>query len=127
MHNHNIKQVNTCIHMFYYKLPFFIHFKGTPLRSGCDLRKEFSPENLYFFVTNVFSVSKLIVWYLNMSCIYLATRHKIGMYLLYREKRCNAFLISTDILVLVTDKRHIKLPQNRLLCPTHVDNKKIFF
>ena len=55
-------------------------------------------ENLYFLVTNIFSVSKLILLYFNMSSIDLATRFKIGMYLLHREKHCNAFMKSTDII-----------------------------
>ena len=68
-----------------------------------------------------------------MSPIDLATRFKIGMYLLYREKCLRAFPRSTDIIQVLnelpTEKRHtlykcIKVPQNRLLCPTHVDNKK---
>ena len=52
------------------------------------------------------------------------------MYLLNREKGLNTFLRSTDIHViqvlneLPTNKRHIKFPQDRLLCPTHFDNKK---
>ena len=63
-----------------------------------------------------------------MSSMDLTTQFKIGMYLLYREKRWNTFLRSTDIIQVLnelpTDKRHIKEPQDRLLCPTHVDNKK---
>jgi len=63
-----------------------------------------------------------------MSSMYLATQFKIGMYLLNRKKRCNAFPRSTDIIQvsdeLPTDKIHFKVPQDRLLCPTHVDNKK---
>jgi len=59
------------------------------------LEKKFF-ENLYFLVSYVFSVSKLILWYLNMSTIDLATWFKIGMYLLDREKRLNAFLRSTN-------------------------------
>jgi len=102
---------------------------GTPLKSChvTHLKKIFF-ENLYFLDNNVFSVSKHILWYPSMSSINLATRFKIGMYLLNREKRCNAFPRSTNIIVqnqLPTDKRHIKVPQDRLLCPTHVvDNKR---
>jgi len=63
-----------------------------------------------------------------MSSIDLASRFKIGMYLLNREKRWHAFPRSTDLIKVLnklpTDKRHIKVPQDRLLCPTHVDNKK---
>jgi len=63
-------------------------FKGTQLRSGRVTHiKNKNIENLYFLVTIVFSVSKLILWCLNMSSIDLATRFKIGMHLLYREKR----------------------------------------
>jgi len=54
---------------------------------SCNAVKTKIYENLYFLVTNVLSVSKLIVWYLNMSSIDLSTRCKIGMYLLNREKR----------------------------------------
>jgi len=47
-------------------------------------------------------------------------------YLLNRVKRCKAFPRSTYIIhvfnTLPTDKRHIKVPQDRLLNPTHVDN-----
>ena len=68
-------------------------------------------ENLYFLVSYVFSVSKLILWYLNMSTIDLATWFKIGMYLLDREKRLNVFPRSTNIIQVLnelpTDKRHI--------------------
>jgi len=67
-------------------------------------------ENLYVLVTNVFSESKLILWYLNMSSIDLATRFKIGMYLLIRKSVTNAFLRSTDVIQVLnelpTDKRH---------------------
>jgi len=48
-------------------------------------------ESLHFLDTNVFSVSKLILWYLIMSSIDVATQFKIEMYLLNREKLCNAF------------------------------------
>ena len=81
-----------------------------------------------FLVTNVSCVSKLTLWYLNMFSIDLVTRFKIGMYLLNWKKHLNAFPRSTDIIQvlneLVTDKRHIKVPQDRLLCPSHADNKK---
>jgi len=57
-----------------------------------------------------------------MSSIDLETRFKIGMYLLNREKRCNAFPRSTYIIQvwnkLPTDKRHIKVQKDRLLFPT---------
>jgi len=50
-----------------------------------------------------------------MSTIDLATRFKIGMYLLNREKR-NVFPRSTDIIQVLnelpTDKRHVKVPQD---------------
>jgi len=65
-----------------------------------------------------------------MSSIDLATRINIRMYLLDREKGCNAFPRSTDQQIiqvlneLPTDKRHVKVPQDGLLCPTHVVNKK---
>jgi len=64
-----------------------------------------------------------------MYAIDLATGFKIGMYLLNRESVTNAFSRPTDILIQVlnelqTDKRHIKVLQDRLLCPTHVDNLK---
>jgi len=58
------------------------------------------------------SVSKPILWYLNtcMSSIELATRFKKTCFKVFNE--------------LPTDNRHIKVPQERLLCPTHVNNKK---
>jgi len=63
-----------------------------------------------------------------MSSIDLATRFKIGMYLLKGKLVTNAFPRSTDKIQILsdlpTDKRHIKVPQDRLLCLTHVDNKK---
>ena len=75
---------------------------------------------IYFLVTNVFSVSKLILWHPNkiMSSIDLATRFKIGMNLLnseisvFNKSVTNAFPRSTDIIQVVnelpTDKRHIR-------------------
>ena len=63
-----------------------------------------------------------------MSSIDLATWFKIEMYMLNRGMRCTAFLRSTDILQvfneLLTDKRHFKAPQDRLLSPTLVDMQK---
>jgi len=50
----------------------------------CNTLQKIFFENLYFLVTNVFSVLKLILWYLN-TCMYsidLATGFKSGMYLL---------------------------------------------
>jgi len=62
--------------------------KVTPLKSGRVITlKKISFENLYFLVTNVFSVSKGISWYLDISSVDLAARFKTGMYLLNREKR----------------------------------------
>jgi len=55
--------------------------------SLCNTLKKNFFKKLYFLVTNVFSVSTVILWYLNMSSIDLATRFKIRMYLLNREKR----------------------------------------
>ena len=80
----------------------------------------------------MFNVSIFVLWYLNniMSSIDLATRLKNGMYLLNRQKRCNAFSKSTDrSSKLPTDNRHnfIKVPQDRLSCCTHIDNKKTGF
>jgi len=57
----------------------------------------------------------------------LATWFKIGAYLLNSSSVTNAFLRSTDKIQvlnkLTADKRQIKVPRDRLLCPTHVDNK----
>jgi len=43
-------------------------------------------------------------------------------------QRCNASPRTTDIVQVLnelpTDKRHIKAPEDRLLCNTHADNKK---
>ena len=63
-----------------------------------------------------------------MSFIDLATQFKIRMYQLNREKRCNAFPRSTDIIQILnklpTDKRHIKVSQDRQL---HTSTKmKVF-
>jgi len=44
---------------------------------SCNTLQILFSENLYFLVTNVFSVSKLILWYLNMPYIDLATRLKL--------------------------------------------------
>ena len=61
--------------------------------------------------TNVFSASELILWYLNMPTVDLATQFKIGMHLLNRESVTNACPISTDKIQVLnelpTDKRHI--------------------
>jgi len=64
-----------------------LNIKGTPLKSGCLTHVNLFFENRYFLVNNVLSVSKLILWYINMSSIDLATRFKIGMYLLKKETR----------------------------------------
>ena len=96
---------------------------------SCNSLKKTIFETLYFIVTNVFSVSKLILWYQNMSLIVLTIWFKIRMYLLNREKRFSAFPRSTyifrDLNELPTDKIHskVRVPQDRLLCHTHVDNK----
>ena len=58
---------------------------------SCNTLIKFFFENLYFLVTNVFSVSKLILWYLNMSSVDLATRFNIGMCLLNKEMRYLSF------------------------------------
>jgi len=57
-----------------------------------------------------------------MSSIYLATRFKIGMYL-FNSKLTDTIQVLNE---LPTDKIHvdIKVSQDRLLCPTHVDNKR---
>jgi len=64
-----------------------------------------------------------------MSSINLATRFKIGIFLLNREKVTNAFPRSTYVIPVLnelpTDKRRTYVPQDRQLCQTHVDNKKI--
>ena len=56
-----------------------------------------------------------------MSSINLTIRFK-------GEKRLNAFSRSTDITQvsneMPTDKRHIKVPQDRMQCHTHVNKKK---
>ena len=43
-------------------------------------------------------------------------------------KRCNAFQKTTDIKQVLnespTNKRHVNVPQDSLLCPIHVNNKK---
>ena len=99
--------------------------KYTPLKSGGVThlkRKHF--ENLIFSCYQCFCVRKLIVWYLNISSIDLATRYKIGMYLLSVTE---AFPRSTDIIQFVnelpTDKINIRVPQDELMCPAYVNNK----
>ena len=81
-----------------------------------DSRRKIFYENLEFLVTNVFTVSKLSMWYLNMTSIDLATWFKIGMYLLDGSKPCKAFPRSTDIIQVLNelpaDRRHIKVPQD---------------
>jgi len=51
------------------------------------------------------------------------------MYPLNREKRLNTFPRSTDKIQILnelpTDKRQIKVPQDSMLYPTYVNNKKI--
>jgi len=63
-----------------------------------------------------------------MSSINLATQFNIGMYVLNGENHYWRFSESTDIIQVLnelpTNERHIKVPQDRLLCPTHIDNKK---
>jgi len=68
--------------------------KGTPLRSGRvthinrNVSKPIFLFSMYLVYQNLFCVP-------NIPSIDLATRFKIGMYLLNREKRFNAFLRST--------------------------------
>ena len=49
-------------------------------------------------------------------------------YLVYQNLLTNALSRSKNIIQVLnelpTDKRHIKVPQGKLLCPPHVDNKK---
>jgi len=84
-------------------------------------------ENLYFLVTNVFSYQNLFCG-TNLSSINLETRYKTGKYLWNRENVTKVFPRSSYRIQVLnefpTDKRHIKVPQDRLLCSTHVDNKK---
>jgi len=104
------------------------YIKGNPPRS-CRLThlKIFFFENIYFHVANVFSVSKLICGAL----IYPLSIWQLGIYL---ERICwtgksvtNDFPWSTYIIQvfneLQTDKI-LKVPQDRVLCPTPVDNNK---
>jgi len=80
-------------------LPFFV--KGAPLRSGCETHlKDFL--NICVRLTKILSVSKLILWYLNMSSINLATRFKIGMYICRKGKSVtNALPSSVDVIQLL--------------------------
>jgi len=59
---------------------------------------------------------KTFLWYFNMSSIDLASRFKMVIYLLNREKRCNAFPRSTDKIQVLnelpTNIRHIKETQD---------------
>jgi len=81
---------------------------------SCDSRKDFFSKTCMFMLLNNLMYKNLLCG--NMSSIDLATRFKIGMYLLNREKCCKAFPRSTDIKrdfkKLPTDERHIKVPQD---------------
>jgi len=60
---------------------------STEVWSCNTIKKFFFIKKLYVLVTNIFCVSKLILWYPNLSSINMATRFKIGMYLMDKEKR----------------------------------------
>jgi len=118
MYTNTVKSTSREKHILY----FFL--KGTQLRSSrvIHVKRKFS--KTYFLVTNVFGVSKLILWYLNMSSIDLATRFKTGMYLtLFRD---HEFTRSQVLNVLPKDIL-IKVPQDILIYPTLVDKKKRVF
>jgi len=72
----NIVKTSCRLLLWSYNLFYMCKGLSTEVWS-CNTRKKNSFENLYFLVTNVFSVSKLILWYLNMSSIDLATQFKI--------------------------------------------------
>jgi len=92
---------------------------GTPLRSGrvsCLNRKY-----LKTYIETYFVVPQYVLYRFGNFV-------EKWMYLLNRKNRNNAFPRSTNIIQVLnelpTDKRHIKVPQDRLLCPTHINNKK---
>jgi len=100
-------------------------FKATTEVWFCNtIYKKFS--KTYFFLLSTYLV------FSNLFCgiFDLATPFINGMYLLNREKRywrCSEINIIYIIQVLnelPTDERHMKVQQDRLLCPTHFDNKK---
>jgi len=80
----------------------------------------------YIFVTNVYSVSKLVcgtficplsVWQLGLKLECICSTGK-SIFYAFRDQQIIHVLNE-----LQTDKRHIRVPQERLLCPTSVDNK----
>jgi len=111
--DHDIKYLDTCIWWTDPLCLWNTNIKGTSLRSG---RVNHILLPTYLGYQNVYvstSECPLLIWQfgLNMKCIC-----------------CNAFPRSIDIIQineLPTDWRHMKVPQERVLCPTHVDNKKI--
>lgn len=68
---------------------FFINHMAVICVSGFSLTRlsilKGTSLHLYFLITNLFSVLKIVLWYLNMSFVDKATRFKIGKYLLNRE------------------------------------------
>jgi len=103
----------------------FVMFMGTPLRSGhlTHLKRNFSKFyifllSMYLVYQNLFCgtlVCDMATWLKKFECI-CSTGKSVTIF----------FPRSTDIIQVLnelpTDKRH-KVPQDRLLCPTHVDNK----
>jgi len=82
----------------------------------------------YIFLLPTYLVYQNLFCGTNLSSINLETRHKTGKYLWNRENVTKVFPRSSYRIQVLnefpTDKRHIKVPQDRLLCSTHVDNKK---
>jgi len=76
-HQSSSMQLTTCA--------WVVCLNGTPLRSGrvTYLKRFFFAKSIYSLVTNVFSVSKLILWYLNMSSFDLA----LSVWTLFRDQQ----------------------------------------
>ena len=85
-------------------IDFATRLKGTPLRSGRVTHDLFS--KTYIFLLLTYLVNQ------NFLCLNTFPRSTVIIYVLNE---------------LPTVNRHIKVPQYRLLCPTHVDNKKTIF
>jgi len=107
-----------------------VHIKETPLRSGRITHSKRFFSKIYIFLLPTYFV------YQNLFCGTLLCPRSIwqlGLKLVcicwIRKSVTYAFPRSTDIIQVLnelpTDKIHIKVPQDRLLCPTHVDNKKV--
>jgi len=78
---------------------------------------------MYFFYLNLFCGTSILIRYLSI----LQLSSKLDCICWTGKSVTNAFPRLTDIIQvfneLLTDKRHIKVSQSRLLCSTHFDSK----